>query len=77
MKIKMKNKKTKKIFILTTALLVLLVSGAFVSNALKQSAVSEGGLVGYWSLAESDLYTANIFQDLLSRRQPTSLNSIF
>jgi len=54
----------KQIFI-TTLILGLLVTGAFVSNALKQSAVSsDGGLVGYWSLNADSLYDTDIFQDL-------------
>ena len=57
----MKNK--KKVFI-TVLILGLLAGGGLISNALKQSSVSEGGLVGYWTFNESDLYDTDIFQDM-------------
>jgi len=53
-----------KHILLTATILGLIISGGLGINSLRQSAPSEGGLVGYWTLAESDLYTAGIFQDM-------------
>ena len=54
-----------KQILLTTLIIGLLATGVFVADALKQSTVSEGGMVGYWTLNESDLYSGTtVFQDM-------------
>ncbi len=62
--------KNKKLIVFLAVIVVLIIGFAIVSATggfgfFGVSAPSSGGgLVGYWSLAESDLYDTDIFQDL-------------